>query len=91
MTKLPDYYARCSLNPDDYERLEAGTHRVTRMVEREDKRLQLVVSPVLCYRENLPIPPDHACIKFECLTDKAIARQGIDELIFAHNKEKNDA
>ena len=51
---LPDYFARCVLDPADAKRLEAGTHRIDRMVEREDKRMQIVVSPVLCYRENLP-------------------------------------
>ena len=52
--KLPHYYARYYLDPADYERLEAGTHRVTHIVERSDKKLQMVVAPVLCYRENLP-------------------------------------
>lgn len=50
---LPDYYGRYVLDKDDAERLKAGTHVVTRIVEREDKRLQIVVSPVLCYRQNL--------------------------------------
>jgi hypothetical protein len=47
MTKLPHYFARCVLDKDDAERLEAGTHRIDRMVERDDKRMQIVVSPVL--------------------------------------------
>lgn len=45
MTKLPHYFARCVLDPADAKRLEAGTHRIDRMVEREDKRIQIVVSP----------------------------------------------
>jgi len=43
---LPDWYMRLTLDPDDADKLEAGTHRITKIVGRK-----IIVEPVLCYKE----------------------------------------